>query len=214
MEATNHIAHAQTAQDELVRLLRDGDEAACEQLVRRHGGAMLAVARRYVRAEDEAQDVVQEAFLHAFRGIARFRAEAQLSTWLHRITVTCALMRLRSRRRRREGSIEDLLPNFAEDGRWAEAAGEGEDASPEESLGARQTRALVRQCIDELPDNYRSVVLLRDIDDLDTREVSAILGVTETAVKVRLHRARQALRTLIELRQRAERCEGLAARAS
>src|SRR5512147_2223050 len=106
---------------DLIAGLRRGDEASYEQLVREHGGAMLAVARRYLRTEDDARDVVQEAMLSAFRGIARFSADAKLSTWLHRIVVNCALMRLRSRRRRPEDAIEDLLPSFDEQGGFAHA---------------------------------------------------------------------------------------------
>lgn len=186
---------SQTA-DGLIERLKAGEEAACEAVARQYGGAMLAVAKRYMRDEDEARDVVQDAFLQAFRGIGGFRAEARLSTWLHRITITTALMKLRTRRRRREDSIEDMLPNFTEDGHWAESQREWDEA-PEVALARQQTRALVRRCIDRLPESYRTVLILRDIDDVDTREAAEALGISETAVKVRLHRARQALRELL-----------------
>ena len=183
--------------DDFIDRLKAGEESACEALTRRYGGAMLAVAKRYMRDEDQARDVVQDAFLQAFRAIGGFRAESRLSTWLHRITVTTALMKLRTRRRRREDSIEDMLPNFTEDGHWAEPRRDWEEA-PEEALGRQQTRALVRACIDRLPESYRTVLILRDIDDVDTREAAEALGISETAVKVRLHRARQALRELLD----------------
>lgn len=158
---------------------------------------MLAVARRFLRNEEDARDAVQEAFVSAFRSIPRFEAGSKISTWLHRIVVNAALMRLRSRRRKPEESIEELLPGYLEDGhranpgpRWPETA--------EESLQRAETRALVRRSIDDLPDTYREVLLLRDIEGFDTSESATLLGVTPNAIKVRLHRARQALRELLE----------------
>jgi RNA polymerase sigma-70 factor (ECF subfamily) len=181
----------------LVARLRDGDDAAFETLVREYGGRMLATARRFVGSDDDAQDVLQEAFLAAFRAIDGFAGTARLSTWLHRIVVNTALMRLRSRRRRREESIDGLLPRFDEDGHWVEPAAPW-DASTDELVEREETRATVRRAIDRLPANYRTVLLLRDVEELDTDETAALLGVTANAVKTRLHRARQALRTLLE----------------
>jgi len=188
---------APASEADFIGRLQAGDDEACEMLVRKFGGPMLSVAKRYMRDEEEARDVVQEAFLQAFRAIGTFRAESRLSTWLHRITVTTALMKLRSRRRRREESIDDLLPTFSEDGHRVESCREWEE-DPEEALGRQQTRAIVRNCIARLPKSYRIVLTLRDIDDVDTREAADILGISETAVKVRLHRARQALRELLD----------------
>jgi RNA polymerase sigma-70 factor, ECF subfamily len=180
----------------LVDQLRAGDRQAFETLVHRYGGRMLATARRLVGTDDDARDVVQEAFIAAFRAIDGFAGTAQLSTWLHRIVINAALMRLRSRRRRREESIDDLLPRFDEEGRWAEPVA-AEETSTDGLLERRETRTMVRAAIERLPLNYRSVLLLRDIEELDTEEAAALLGVTPNAVKTRLHRARQALRTLL-----------------
>jgi len=181
----------------LVEGLRGGDPQAFELLVREYGGRMLATARRLVGTDDEARDVLQEAFLAAFRGIETFAGAAQLSTWLHRIVVNAALMRLRSRKRRREESSDGLLPRFDEQGRWAEPASHW-DTSTDMLFEHRETRAMVRNAIDRLPLNYRSVLLLRDIEELDTDETASLLGVTPNAVKTRLHRARQTLRTLLQ----------------
>jgi RNA polymerase sigma-70 factor, ECF subfamily len=184
----------------LVERLKRGDQAAFETLVRRYGGRMLAVARRFLPAEQDARDAIQEALLSAFKGIRNFAGEARLSTWLHRIVVNAALMQLRSRRRRNEEPIENLLPHFNEEGRWAdEATGALGDELPFER---RDTRELVRNCIARLPENYRIVLLLRDIEDLDTEQVAGMLEATPNSVKVRLHRARQALRTIIEREMR------------
>jgi RNA polymerase sigma-70 factor (ECF subfamily) len=100
----------------LLERLRSGEEAAYEELVRRYGGRLLAVARRFLPVEEDARDAVQDAFLSAFRGLRSFEGHAQLSTWLHRIVVNASLMKLRTRRRKPEQSIEELLPGFLEDG--------------------------------------------------------------------------------------------------
>jgi RNA polymerase sigma-70 factor, ECF subfamily len=180
----------------LVSRLRAGDERAFEDLVRTYGSRLLAVARRFVRNDEDAQDIVQSAYLSAFRALEQFEGNCQLSTWLHRILVNTALMRLRSRKRKPEESIEDLLPAFQEDGHHVEQFSDW-GAPADVLLERRQTRVTVRTCIERLPDNYRAVLLLRDIEERSTQEVAEALSMTPTAVKVRLHRARQALSTLL-----------------
>lgn len=180
----------------LVEALRKGDADAYERLVRRHAPRMLAVARRLLRSPDDAEDAVQEAFLSAFRALDRFEGEARLGTWLHRITVNAALMRLRSRRRRPESSLEDLQPRFLEDGHHEVLPRRWKDA--DRVLADRRLRERVREAIDRLPDTYRNVLLLRDIEEMDTAETAAALGISENAVKTRLHRARVALREVLD----------------
>jgi len=180
----------------LVAGLRRGDSGAFETLVRTHMPALLRVARRFMRAEEDARDAVQDAFVAAFRSIGKFEAGAQLSTWLHRIVINACLMRLRTQRRRPEEDLEALLPRFREDGHQVERSVPwSEDA--ETILERTELCGVVRSCIDSLPDTYREVLLLRDIEELSTEEAARVLGVTPNAVKVRLHRARQALRTLL-----------------
>lgn len=188
---------------ELVAALKRGDDTAYEQLVRTHGGRMLQVARRYV-GEEEARDAVQEAFLSAFKAIDRFDGNARLSTWLHRIVVNACLMKLRRKSSQVEQSIEPLLPTFIEDGHRGEASAPWPE-NPEEVFGRSEVRSLVRGGIDRLPTNYRNVLLLRDIEGLSGAEAAEMLGITANAVKVRLHRARLALRELLdgELRRAA-----------
>jgi len=176
--------------------LRRGDDHAFATLVRQHAGRMLMTARRLLRDGHEAEDAVQEAFVSAARAIGGFAGDARLSTWLHRIVVNTALMRLRSRRRRREEPIDDLLPRFDADGHHAEGV-VGWETPSDVLLERRQTRAMVRRCIDELPERYRTVILLRDIEEMDTEETARSIGSTPNAVKIRLHRARQALGTLL-----------------
>lgn len=177
--------------------LKAGDRDARETLARRFGGRMLAVARRMLRGDDDAADAVQDAFLSAFRAIHQFNGRAQLATWLHRIVVNACLMKLRSSSRRRDVSLDDFLPKFDETGHhtrevspWAQTGVDG--------LIERETRQQIRACIDQLPDAYREVLILRDIEELDTQETASLLGIAPGAVKTRLHRARQALRTLLD----------------
>ncbi len=184
---------AQAGEAELVARLRAGSDAAYEELVRAQGTRLLAVARRLLRSEEDARDAVQDAFVSAFRSIDRFEGGSRLSTWLHRIVVNAALMKLRSQQRKPQTSIEDLLPRFLEDGHFAEPPAEWQQ-SADQALERRETRLLVRKAIDVLPESYRTVLLLRDIEGLDTAETAEALGVTPNAVKIRLHRARQALR--------------------
>jgi RNA polymerase sigma-70 factor (ECF subfamily) len=190
------------ADRELVVQLQRGDDLAYEAFVRQHGGAMLAVARRMLRNDDDAREVVQDAFLQAFRAIQHFREEARLSTWLHRIVVNAALMRLRSASRRPEVAIDDLLPTFDEEGHHTEHI-RPLPLCVESALESAETRAGVRKCVEQLPEQYRAVIVLRDLQEFSTAETASVLGITENAVKIRLHRAHQALRTLL-VRQLAE----------
>jgi RNA polymerase sigma-70 factor (ECF subfamily) len=164
---------------QLVAGLRAGNDAAFEHLVRAYGGRLLAVTRRLLGHEEDARDAVQETFLRAFRSLGSFEGGSLLSTWLHRIAVNTALMKLRSRKRKPEEPIQA----------WTER--------PDDEAARREQSALVREAIDRLPEHYRTVLLLRDIEELGTSEVAEQLGVTPNAVKLRLHRARQALRTLL-----------------
>jgi len=183
-------------EDALLARLRRGEEAAFEVLIRTFGGRLLAVARRFVRNEEDARDIVQTAYFSAFRALDTFEGSCQLSTWLHRIVVNAALMKLRSRRRKPEESIDMLLPAFQEDGHHVEHFSDW--ATPADQLIERaETRAIVRASIDRLPHQYRTVLLLRDIEERSTQEVAEMLATTPMAVKVRLHRARQALSTLL-----------------
>ena len=188
----------------LLARLRAGEASAYDDLVRTHSPRMLAVTRRILNSEDDAKDAVQDAFVSAFRGLQNFEGGSLIATWLHRIAVNAALMKLRSRRRKPERSIETLLPAFLEDGHHAENFQEW-NLPVDTAMMRAETRAVVRKCIGELPDNYRTVLILRDIEELDTDETAERLGLTPNAVKIRLHRARQALRTLLDPHFRSPR---------
>jgi RNA polymerase sigma-70 factor (ECF subfamily) len=167
-----------------------------EETVRQFGPRLLSVARRLVRNEEDARDVVQEGLIAAFRAMDSFQGQSSPETWLHRIVVNAALMKLRRRRRRPETSIEELLPRFLEDGHHETHVYEWPE-TPEALMGRRETRDIVRRCIDRLPEAHRAILILRDVEELSTEEAARALGITSGAAKLRLHRARQALRGLL-----------------
>lgn len=192
-------AVADAAPDEaaLVSLLRRNDGAACEEFVRSHAGALLAVARRFFRCEQDAADAVQDAFLSAFRSIHQFAGGSKLSTWLHRIVVNACLTKIRAARSKPTTSIENLLPTFDDSGHHANRVPVWSEI-PAHRLHASELRDRVRACIDDLPETYRTVLILRDMEGLDTDQTATELDISPAAVKVRLHRARQALKTLLD----------------
>lgn len=180
-----------------VAALRAGDEAAYERLVREKGRWLLGLARHMLGNEEDARDVVQETFLAAFRGVGRFHGQCLLGTWLRKIAVNQCLMKIRSRARKPAESIETHLPKFLEDGHQAEASQEWL-VPADLAVERRELRTLVKSSIEKLPVNYRTVLVLRDIEELDSCEVAKLLALTPNTVKVRLHRARQALRALLD----------------
>jgi RNA polymerase sigma-70 factor, ECF subfamily len=152
---------------------------------------------------------VQDAFLSAFRNMQNFDGKSKLSTWLHRIVINSCLMKLRTKRRKPSVSIETLLPRYNDEGHmelpiqsWRRGETGNADDAPDDSLRQR-----VREEIETLPEEYRAVLMLRDVEDLDTAETAVVLGVSESAVKTRLHRARQALRSKLDLVVRGERSQ-------
>jgi RNA polymerase sigma-70 factor (ECF subfamily) len=149
---------------------------------------MLNVARRFLRCEAEAADAVQDAFLAAFRAMQSYNGTAQLGTWLHRILINICLTRLRKKQRHTTVPLDDLLPTAEES--WGDR--------PESRLTRGELRDQVRACIDRLPTPYRTIILLRDIEELDTELTAARLGTNQAVVKTRLHRARQALRSMLD----------------
>lgn len=183
-----------------IERLRNGDGPAFETLVKTYGPRMLAVARRYLHDESDANDALQDAFISVFKHIDRFEGNSSLGTWLHSIVVRSALMKLRTYRSQERASIEELLPKFEGNFDHRVDCKPGWQSSVEESAQSKEVRVLVRKGIDQLPEIYRVVLLLRDIEGMDTLETAKLLGLTVNVIKTRLHRARQALRTILDSR--------------
>ena len=170
--------------DEIVAAARSGEREAFAALVRATYDRTYTLAFRLTGNEEDARDVVQETYLRAYRGIERFRGEAQVTTWLYRITANCAANQLGSRRRHRHEPLDVV----------AEAPDPTPATDPVDRAVATDLRVTLETAIAELPPRLRAVVVLRDVYDLPHEAIAAELGITETAAKVRLHRARRALR--------------------
>lgn len=181
------------------------DSVWWEMVVRKHGCRMLAVARRICTIDADAREAVQDAFLNAFRAIDRFDQRAQLSTWLHRITVNACLMKLRYRRRHPERLMNSACEAFTSRSVLDNQHDVWDDTCLED-MSAPEGRRFLMDRINELENGSRLVFLLRNVEGLSTTETARALGLSESAVKTRLHRARRQLRTALDarLRKRAD----------
>ncbi len=180
---------------EVVRRVQAGEAELFEILMRRHNQRLYRVARAIVKDESEAEDVMQEAYVNAYTHLHQFAERAQFSTWLTRIAVHEALARVRRQARltefdEAEEAGEQMMPAFSTTGR-----------NPEQQASNAELRALLETAIAGLPQSYRLVFVLREVEGLSTAETAETLEVTEETVKTRLHRGRALLRE--ELFQRA-----------
>ena len=184
--------------DELVALAAGGDAAAFSELVQRHQDKVYALAFHLLRDSAEAEEVVQDTFLAALEKLGGFRGDAAFSTWLHRVAANAALMRIRRRRRAPEGPadqpLEELLPRCDEAGHIEPLPYHDWSKRADEQLADREVRLAIEQAVQNLPEDYRIVFLLRDVEGLSSEEMADLLGLSVAAVKSRLHRARLALR--------------------
>jgi RNA polymerase sigma-70 factor (ECF subfamily) len=163
-----------------------------------YGDRLLAVARRLLRSAEDAADAVQDAFVSALAARRSFQGDSTVYTWLYRIVVNVCLMKLRSRPRAKCMPLERLLQASDDGGGCHQRPFSRRGERAEADLEREELRVAVRACIDKLPDDFRTILMLRDIEQLDTDRTAELLGLSRAAVKTRLHRARQALRTLLE----------------
>jgi len=186
---------AAIADEELAARAAAGDTSAFETLVGRHEGRVYRLACRLTGSNADAQDVLQEAFLAVYRGLASFRGAARFSTWLYRITTNAALMHRRAQQRRPTESLEEFLPRFDENGQHAPEVADLQAASrTDDLLDGTLLAEQARAAVERLPDLYREAFVLRDLEELDTGEVADLLGVDAATVRQRVHRARLMLR--------------------
>ena len=178
---------------ELLERLKAGDEQAFAAVVDRYSAQAYRIARSITRDRQDAEEVVQDVFLTVFRKIGSFEGRSAFTTWLYRITVNAAMMKIRGRDERTEEDVEKWLPVFDGEGHHVHSV-EAWSANPENLLLQQERRKVVRQAVATLPAEYRAVLALRDLQGLSGEEVAEILGLSLAAVKTRLHRARLALR--------------------
>jgi len=174
-------------QAELITAAQKGDREAFDELVRQTFVDTFTLACRLTGNEEDARDVVQDAYLRAWRGIGKFRGEAQFSTWMYRITANASATHLKKRHRHRAEPLDDIL----------EPADTRPDAEPAFAIESADSLARVAAAIDELPSKLRTVVVLKDVYDLPHEAIAEELGITVAAAKVRLHRARRRLRDVL-----------------
>ncbi len=173
--------------------LRRGEASAVDALVDRYGGWIHRVAVRSLGDPRDAEEVTQDVLLTVARKIGTFKEEAAFSSWIYRITVNAAYQRLRSTRSRGEVSLEPFLPVFDEEGRHATPVVDW-SSHLDDAAAARETREAIERAVSRLPEDYRIVFVLRDVEGLSNEEVAAALDLSVGAVKSRLHRARLFLR--------------------
>jgi RNA polymerase sigma-70 factor (ECF subfamily) len=184
---------AGTPDAELARRVAGGSEAAFRMLMHRHNQALFRTARSILRDDAEAEDALQDAYIAAYRSIAAFRGDAKLSTWLTRIVVNESLARLRKTRRDAQ-----VIPGDGDsDAAIAAAEVRMSEESPnptERAAISSQSRRLIEAMIDELPDAFRTVFVMRAVEDMTIEEVAAALGIPEATVRTRFFRARSLMR--------------------
>jgi RNA polymerase sigma-70 factor, ECF subfamily len=174
----------------LIAAILAGERERFHELIRPYERQLYLTAFALVKNETEAEDVVQEAVIKAYRKLASFRGEAKFSTWLTAITLNEARFRLRSEKRAAVDSLDDQT---AENGDFTPAALTDWREVPSESLERMELRCLLQESIAELPDAYRQIVILRDLEEISIQETSELLGISVSLVKVRLHRAHMML---------------------
>ena len=199
-------AEAATSQEplsdeEVVARVLAGETAMFEVVMRRHNQRLYSVARAILRNDGEAEDVMQDAYVRAYEHLNQFAGRAKFSTWLTRIAVHEALAR-----QRRENRYQEFEPMSERDGdpmdRFASLT-----PNPEQQASNSEIRRLLEEAVDNLPDNYRTVFMLRDIEEMSTTDAADVLEITEENVKVRLHRARALLRKSLYARAGTQRKE-------
>jgi RNA polymerase sigma-70 factor (ECF subfamily) len=187
----------------LIERLRAHDASVVEVLMERYSPRIYRVAFGITRSHGDAEEVVQDVFLTLFRKIDSFEGRAALGTWLYRVAANAALMKRRGKRAEAEVKLEDYLPAFKDDGHR-----EGDrallladwSATPEAELLSGEARAILDEGLVLLPEHYRAILVLRDVEELSNEEVAEALGETVASVKSRLHRARMALREVLTRR--------------
>lgn len=182
----------------LVGRAQGGDPDAFRVIMQRANQRLFRVARAVLRDEIEAEDALQDAYVRAFLGLARFRGEADIVTWLTRIVLNEARSRLR--RRRPSESLDALEKAQGAKGEVILFPGMPVDAGPESDAARSQVRGLIEQAVDDLPPGYRVVFIMRDVEECTTEETAASLGLKPETVKTRLHRARRMLRQTLDAR--------------
>jgi RNA polymerase sigma-70 factor (ECF subfamily) len=186
------------ADRELLKRAQAGDMSAFEALVEQHRDQVYGLALRMTRSDADASEITQETFLSAYQHLSEFRGEAAFGSWVHRIAANHALMRLRHRNVVQAAEEELKSPEFNERGGLAEYPATDWSRRADEKVLDDELRRAIQGATDHLPEGYREVFLLKDVEGLSYEQISEIIGDSVPAIKSRLHRARLALREAID----------------
>lgn len=189
------LKYQELADEEVVRRVLAGETAMFEIVMRRHNQRLYRISRAILRDDSEAEDVMQDAYVRAYEHLHQFAGKAAFSTWLTRIAVHEALAR-----KRRRGRYDELdaLPMNGE----SMSIMKSPDPSPETDAGQAETRRLLKEAIEGLPEAYRTIVVMREVEEMSVAETADSLGVSQAVVKTRLHRAHAMLRKNLYTRAR------------
>ena len=182
---------------ELINGLKNSDQTSYKKLVETYWTELNFLANRLLADEAAANDCVQEAFIKAVTKISTFEARGTFKAWLHQIVVNEALIELRKKSARKEESLDELMLDFDETGHYLQSY-QGHPVNLDTLQESIEVKRHLKQSIDKLPDNFRIILILRDYEGFSTKEVAEKLEMSEQNVKVRLHRARLALRNLLK----------------
>src|SRR5690554_3103432 len=191
---THEMTPAQrfAADSDIVQRTLKGDAAAFDQIVREYRETVFRVAMRIVKNEEEAQDVTQDAFMNAYRKLDSFKGDAALSSWIYRIAVNTALMRLRKKKRRAEVSMEGLPISDEMDFVWTDLS--AHNVRGDEAAENKELRGKIAAAVEELEPKYKDVFVAKELDGLSLQEIADEMDLSVPAVKSRLHRDRKSTR--------------------
>ncbi len=175
---------------ELIEEFKAGNHASFEELISRYSAKAFSLATRLTRNVEDAEEVLQDVFVTVYRKIDGFQGKSTFSSWLYRVTVNAAFMKLRKKKQDQAISMEDVLPQLQN----SPSLKSSEHTEGDKAAMRSQVTAALEDAIGRLPEEYRPVFILRDVDGLSSREVGKILSISIPAVKSRLHRSRLMIR--------------------
>jgi RNA polymerase sigma-70 factor (ECF subfamily) len=191
---SNRKRKAERDDADLIERLKAGDEEALEAIFNRYSAKLYSVAQRILGGVADAEEVIQDVFWTAFRKAKSFRGNAQFSTWLYRLTVNAALGKIRRSKKDKEVEYEEYLPKFQKDGHHQIRPVVDWSDTLDEKYAEQELQQLLKDMLDQLKPVDKSVVVLSDLEEMSDKEIAGMLGLTVSAVKTRLHRARLFLR--------------------
>lgn len=190
----------QADETSLVQRLKCGDQAALESIFELYSGKLYRVAQRILGEAADTEEVIQDVFWTLYRKADTFKGESRLSTWLYRLTVNAALGRVRRSRKKKESEYDEFMPKFQKDGHHLVRPVVDWSDTLDEKYGREEIHVLVGKALDQLKPLDKSVIVLSDLEDLSDKEIAAALGLTVSAVKTRLHRARLFMRGVLAVK--------------